>query len=206
MLYISPDRAYIGYVRQSETTGSVLEYFIYSVNENRFVWTTPYDGNSIVDIIWTPDDNDSIAIISGTSEERASQLVSVGIDGTERLLFDMSTIFPDDVFISGGLNTRAASALTPFWITSPTLYEQFGGGKLVVLNHATGEIEDLCITDIETSLIRTQDNQFVAYEQANVIGRRLTIVSVDTGDFYRLSDNQMQVIAIEQIDDSATID
>lgn len=199
MLYVSPDGEFIGYVRRDDEKGG-FQYFIYSVEEDRFIWHSPYDGDGRVDVIWTPRSTDTVAIVSGMTKETASKLFAIGRDGTETLVYDFSVMFPQDVAISLGLNTWVEGGSAPFWLTSLQTYARFGGSKLVAFNPQTLQLDDLCVTGIENHFLTTPDRQFVLYEQTDETGRLWTIISLTTGDYYRFRfPNEAQAFGVSQI-------
>jgi hypothetical protein len=195
-LHVSPDGEFIGYLRPlPENRG--LEYFIYSVKEDRFIWVNPYDGDGRVDVIWTPSNPNTIAMVSGMTREAASKLFAIGRDGTETLAYDFTIGFPEDVFISLGLNTWTKGGSVPFSLISLQLGEQ----KLVAFNPETLQLDDLCLTNVEGYFLPTSNRQFVLYEyRLDEAGRFWTIISLTTGDFYRFRlPLETQVIGVSEI-------
>jgi hypothetical protein len=190
-LYLSPDGDYVAYFQTSRTDDTVLEFFIYSLEDERFIWTTPHDGDSRVKLIWTKVDQGFIALVWGATAQSATQIIGVSVTGNTEPLFDLSTAFGEITFTSAS-GIAAGSRYTPFWLDSRLI----GNSRLVAYDHQANQLIDLCITTIATQIHRTPDSEYVAFQIQNAIPTEYLIVEVATGDTYPLIADRTQILGI----------
>jgi hypothetical protein len=191
MLYLSPDGQYIGYLQSSRTGNSVLEFFMYSLEEDQFIWATPYDGDGRVNVIWGKEDQEYIALVWGTTAPTAHQIVGVRASGETNPLLDLKTAY-SDIVLSTALGVVAGFRYTPFWVDADSFQES----RLVAYDHATNQLIDLCVTTIATQIHRTPDSEYVAFQIQNAIPTEYLIVEIATGNTYPLIADRTQILGI----------
>ncbi|MBZ0275119.1 MAG: hypothetical protein K8I60_03175 [Anaerolineae bacterium] len=187
-LSIAPDWEYVGYV-QGGAEG--FDYFIYDTVDERFIWQTPYDGAGIVNVIWSQD-AEWIALVSGVTQETASQIMSIHHDGTVTLLADLAAIFGDQAFIVNAAPQSSSTGLAAFWVDSPS--DGIDASKLILLDLMTGNLIDLCLTTVEMPLTWDSSGAYLLFQVHDHPGR-LTILSTQTGD-YRYLDIEGDLIGV----------
>lgn len=178
MLAISPNWEFVAYIQPTPT--NQLEFFIYSLSENRYIWRTLYDNNAFASIFWTPDSS-LIGVVSGMTPEAQDQLIGVDRNGESNLLADLSTVYGDGVVVRPLSGVVLSSNEVAFLLNSPQQGTQSFTTRLVLLDLEGQQIVDLCYSHPATLRIlgTSGDNVILG----NSTARQIVVISAQTGDY-----------------------
>jgi WD40 repeat protein len=178
MLSTSPDGEFVAYIHPTQTNG--LEFFIYSLTENRYIWRAPYDGNAFASIIWTPD-SQVVGVVSGTTPETQDQLIAVDRNGESSLLVDLSTIYGEGVSVLPLSGIALSSNQVAFLLNSPQQDTQSFATRLALLDLESRQITDLCYsTTSELLPLGVIDGNIILEDTS---ARQIVAISAQTGDY-----------------------
>jgi hypothetical protein len=177
---ISPDWRYITSVQYLPELNEE-EYFIYSINESRFIWRTPYDGDGIPDVLWLPQSNSLIAITTKTVKEQRGILTGVYVDGSQETLVDLNAMFNSTVDINysvGVSPNHVAFALQsidepPKWV----------GEELLMFAADTRQIIDLCQTGSMFPILPSKDGRFILFQDFVNKRGEVRLLELATGNY-----------------------
>jgi hypothetical protein len=181
-LSISPDWRYISYGQRNERE-SHWEYFIYSIPDERFVWSETMAPDDLPNIIWLEDEA-NIAVVSriGRNFGRQGELKLVSQQGETQIIADLGQLFEvGSVTESGGIAVR--NDRIAFLVS---LAGQLTN-RLLFLDIKTGQITDTCITGNLIPPIAISNGETVVVQTVNTRTPELIFVSSITSDYARVA-------------------
>ena len=181
LLSISPGGNYIGNIRFDDETRN-FHYFIYSREEGRIIWETPYDGDGIVNVMWFVNEPERLALVSSTTRETHSVLTLISRNGEATPFFDFRQIFGVDVRFTTWSGFRD-DVVVPSRVNSARLYEQTGSARLIGFDHEIDSFVDFCV-NTESRLIPSSDGRYAVFQGGQSALDRLTGLDLMTGDIF----------------------